>query len=101
MMPAAMRNPFIRCISGKRDEINAPVFRALEEKYKRLTPPCHQVVQCEPPALDRQLEPGAVFRRRAHVAEQKRAADLLDIDPALLDGSGDCPGPWGTRHDAG
>jgi hypothetical protein len=47
---------------------------------------CSGLVQCEPSGLDRQLEPGAVFRRRALVAEPKRAVDLLDIDLALLDG---------------
>jgi hypothetical protein len=44
------------------------------------------LVQLEPAVLDRAIKPGLVFRRRALELEQKRPVDLLDIDPAVLDG---------------
>jgi len=43
-------------------------------------------VQLEPALLDRAQKAGLVFRRRALELEQKRPVDLLDIDPAVLDG---------------
>ena len=39
----------------------------------------------QPAPCDGELQAGAVFRRRALVAEQERAVDLLDINPAILD----------------
>ena len=43
-------------------------------------------MQFQPTPCDGRTEAGAVFRGRALVAEQERAVDPLDIDPALLNG---------------
>jgi hypothetical protein len=46
----------------------------------------------EPPALQRQLQARAVFRRAALVLEEERAVDQLDVDAVILhrlDGAGD------------
>jgi len=41
-------------------------------------------MQFEPAPRDGELQAGAVFCRRALVAEQERAVELLDIDAAFL-----------------
>jgi hypothetical protein len=45
-------------------------------------------VHHKPPALDPELEAGAVFRRRRLETEQHRPVEQLDMDPAVLDGLG-------------
>ena len=40
----------------------------------------------QPAALDRQVETGFVFGRRAFFAKQERPVDLLDMDAAVLRG---------------
>jgi len=43
------------------------------------------LVKFKPALLDREIEPGAVFRKHRLVAEQKRAIDHLNVDAAILD----------------
>ena len=43
-------------------------------------------MQHQPALGDRMVEPGLVLRGRALELEQKRPVDLLNIDPAVLDG---------------
>jgi len=42
------------------------------------------LVQLKPTALDRELEPRRIFRKRRFVAKQEGVVDLLNIDPAVL-----------------
>jgi hypothetical protein len=42
------------------------------------------LVQFQPAPFNGELQAGAVFRGCAFIAEQERAVDLLDIDPAIL-----------------
>ena len=42
------------------------------------------LMQFQPAPFNGELQAGAVFRGCAFIAEQERAVDLLDIDPAIL-----------------
>ena len=46
---------------------------------------CSALVQLEPAFLDRAIEAGLVFRRRALGLEQEQPVDLLDLDPVVID----------------
>ena len=44
------------------------------------------LVKHQPAALDRQVQAGLVFGRRAFLAKQERPVDQLDVDLAVLPG---------------
>jgi hypothetical protein len=42
------------------------------------------VMEFEPAAFDRELEPGRILRRYAPIDVQERTVDFLDVDAAIL-----------------
>jgi hypothetical protein len=62
-----------RCDSGKQ------IRTRLGEADERAA-----LVQHQPAALDRQVEAGLLFGRRAFLAKQERPVDQLDVDPGAI-----------------